>query len=90
MFAARGEVDAIHARFALGILLLQDLAVIPLLLIVTSLVTGTGVTEILLTTAEGFLAILGFAVAFFLFNRYALPYIIGIGFSLLFTETAFL
>ena len=37
MLVARAEIDAVHGRQALGILLLQDIAVVPLVLVVTAL-----------------------------------------------------
>ncbi|MEO0586817.1 MAG: cation:proton antiporter, partial [Planctomycetota bacterium] len=38
----RGEVDSQHGRFGLGILLMQDIAVIPIVLIVTVVATTAG------------------------------------------------
>jgi len=39
---SRGEVDSQHGRFALGILLMQDLAVVPIVLIVSALAGPAG------------------------------------------------
>ncbi|MEM9789945.1 MAG: cation:proton antiporter, partial [Planctomycetota bacterium] len=39
---SRGEVDSQHGRFALGILLMQDLAVIPIVLIVSAIAGSAG------------------------------------------------
>ncbi len=76
MLAARSEVDSVHGRFALGILLLQDVAVIPLVLIVASLGSGSGPGAIMLGTLNGFLLVGLFIVAMYLFSRFVLPYIV--------------
>lgn len=57
--AARGEIDAPHGRLALGILVFQDLAVVPMMVLVPFL-AGTGGTggELLRATAMS-LAVLG-------------------------------
>ncbi|MEM9250820.1 MAG: cation:proton antiporter [Planctomycetota bacterium] len=39
---SRGEVDSQHGRFALGILLMQDLAVIPIVLVVSAIAGSAG------------------------------------------------
>lgn len=44
----RSEIDSVHGRAALGILLLQDIAVVPLVLFVTMLSGGGGVSDMLL------------------------------------------
>ena len=45
LLASRAEVDAVHGRNAIGILLLQDIAVVPLVLAVTALSGGRSVVE---------------------------------------------
>jgi len=69
----RGEIDSVHGRSALGILLLQDVAVVPLVLFVTML-GGSG------TLAEmgiGFLKAVGLIIAlvggFYLLSNFVLP-----------------
>jgi CPA2 family monovalent cation:H+ antiporter-2 len=53
--AERGEVDAPHGRLTLGILVFQDLCVVPMILLVPTLgghaVGGTGIGRALLTAA---------------------------------------
>lgn len=77
----RAEADSVHGRFALGVLLVQDLAVVPMVLLVGALgVSGTGEVqgggEILLSIAKGFGVIGLFVLGFFLFSRYALPLLV--------------
>lgn len=74
----RAEADSVHGRFALGVLLVQDLAVVPMVLIVGALGVQAGAEAkgglaILLSITKGFAVIGVFVLAFFLFSRYALP-----------------
>jgi len=69
----RAEVDTMHGRRALGILLFQDLAVIPLVLIVSSLGRGASVTAIGGQMLQQFGVAIGLFVGFFLINRFVLP-----------------
>jgi CPA2 family monovalent cation:H+ antiporter-2 len=69
----RAEVDTMHGRRALGILLFQDLAVIPLVLIVSSLggdVSAIGIGKEML---QQFGVAIGLFAGFFLINRFVLP-----------------
>lgn len=77
----RAEADSVHGRFALGVLLVQDLAVVPMVLLVGAIgVSATGQTQgggdILLGIAKGFGVIGLFVLGFFLFSRYALPLLV--------------
>lgn len=66
----RGEIDALHGRYALGILIFQDLSVVLMILLLPRLAAPAGAgSEILteLAVAGGFLAIL------FLVARYLYP-----------------
>lgn len=65
---SRTEIDSLHGRYALGILLIQDIAVVPLVLLVTVLV-GQGSplqvsTEILKTFAWAMTLFIGFYLLF--------------------------
>lgn len=69
MLNDRAELDAPHGRTALGILLVQDIAVIPLMLIITALVSQGTPGEILRQLGISFtLAALFVAVFYGLFN----------------------
>ena len=60
VFQDRAEVDSVHGRLALGVLLLQDLAVVPMVLLVTFLGEDGGLTDVVqaLTLATGKAALL--------------------------------
>ena len=81
LLAARSEVDSVHGRLALGMLLLQDVAVIPLVLVVASLGAGDGPSAIAWGTAKGFGFVGLFIGAMFLFSRFVLPRIVSFGAS---------
>ncbi|MFN3168583.1 MAG: cation:proton antiporter [Phycisphaeraceae bacterium] len=77
----RAEADSVHGRFALGVLLVQDLAVVPMVLIVGALgVSPTGEQaggmDILLGTLKGFGVVGLFVLGFYLFSRFALPWLV--------------
>jgi len=77
----RAEADSVHGRFALGVLLVQDLAVVPMVLIVGALGVPEGGTaqsgaDILLAIAKGFGVIGLFVLGFFLFSRFVLPWLV--------------
>jgi CPA2 family monovalent cation:H+ antiporter-2 len=75
--ARRSEVDSVHGRFALGILLVQDIAVIPLVLVVAAL-GGTGtVGQVLLQTAGQFGIVAAFVAFCVLFTRYVVPRVVA-------------
>ncbi|MDX1682498.1 MAG: cation:proton antiporter, partial [Phycisphaeraceae bacterium] len=69
----RSEVDTLHGRRALGVLLFQDLAVIPLVLIVGSLGQGTSVSAVGIELARQFGIAAGLFTGFYLINRFILP-----------------
>jgi CPA2 family monovalent cation:H+ antiporter-2 len=46
LLAGRAELDAVHGRDALGILLLQDIAVVPIMLLVAVLSGGSGPAQV--------------------------------------------
>ncbi len=65
----RSEIDAVHGRNALGILLLQDISVVPLVLLITLLASGGGVGDSLLAIAKKAAAMAALALLFYgLFN----------------------
>jgi len=81
VLASRAEIDTVHGRNALGILLLQDMALVPLALLVAALSVGGGVMQVgwAMLRAVGLASVL--AAALFLVVSYALP-------RLLSTQTA--
>ena len=68
---SRAEIDSVHGTSALGILLMQDIAVVPLILIVTALQGGGSMGDVAggLLKAAGMAAAMGaglFVVAYYL------------------------
>jgi len=77
----RAEADSVHGRFALGVLLVQDLAVVPMVLLVGALgVHGdaepAGAGAILLGILKGFGVITLFVLGFYGFSRFVLPWLV--------------
>jgi len=72
----RREMKAPHGRLSLGILLFQDLLIVPMLLAVPLLAGSQGlpIGSVLLSLAEG----LGVVVVVFLLGRYLLPPLLGL------------
>ncbi|MEM9295193.1 MAG: cation:proton antiporter [Planctomycetota bacterium] len=69
----RGELDSPFGRFCLGVLLVQDAAVVPLVLIVSALATGGGAADVLTGTAKSFAIVGLFVAACWAFAKYAMP-----------------
>jgi CPA2 family monovalent cation:H+ antiporter-2 len=67
----------VHGRSALGILLLQDVAVVPLVVLVTLLGGDGGLAELGLGFAKALLLIAAMVAAFYLFSNYLLPRFLG-------------
>lgn len=79
----RAEADTVHGRFALGVLLVQDLAVVPMVLIVGALGSADpeqakGGAQIVMATLRGFGVVGLFVLGFFLFSRFVLPWLVRI------------
>ncbi|MHC4710657.1 MAG: cation:proton antiporter domain-containing protein, partial [Planctomycetota bacterium] len=77
VLAGRQEIDAVHGRNALGILLLQDMAVVPAALFVAALGLGGGVAQVgwAVVQALGLATVL--AGALYVVVSYALPRLLG-------------
>ena len=72
----RSAIDSVHGRNALGILLLQDIAVVPLVLLVTILTRGGSVGEIALHLGKTLGAAFILVVAFYLLFYHLVPRIL--------------
>ncbi len=73
----RAELDTVHGRSSLGILLLQDVAVVPLVLVVTMLGrgdAGLATVAVGLARAAGWIAALG--VGCYVIINYGLPWLL--------------
>jgi len=69
----RGELEAVHGRAALAVLLLQDVAVVPLVLAMT-IMGGSGDEDgALVQVGRSALLVLAFMLAFYLLHKYVLP-----------------
>jgi CPA2 family monovalent cation:H+ antiporter-2 len=77
VLAGRQEIDAVHSRNALGILLLQDIAVVPAALFVAALGVGGGFTQVgwAVVQALGLATVL--AGALYVLVSYGLPRLLG-------------
>ncbi|MEM6757118.1 MAG: cation:proton antiporter, partial [Planctomycetota bacterium] len=75
--ARRSEVDSVHGRFALGILLVQDIAVIPLVLVVAALGGEGTVGQVLLHTAGQFGIVAAFVAGAVLFVKFVVPRVVA-------------
>ncbi len=69
----RSELDSIHGRSALGILLLQDVAVVPLVLLVTMLAGTGGPISMLLGLGKAIGLIIVLVAAFWWISNQLLP-----------------
>jgi CPA2 family monovalent cation:H+ antiporter-2 len=69
----RAQLDSTHGRNAIGILLMQDVAVIPILILTDALAHKTPPQEMLLEIASRSLMVIAFIVSTWALARYALP-----------------
>jgi len=76
VLAKRGEIDSPHGRFDLGILLVQDAAVVPLVLLVTALGGEGTVGQVLMGAGQSVLIVGGFVLVAFFGAKYMLPWIL--------------
>ncbi|MBN1688637.1 MAG: cation:proton antiporter [Candidatus Omnitrophica bacterium] len=70
----RGEVDTQYGRIAISILLFQDLAVVPLLIFISSM--GQSAGSVLATFGLALLKTVAFIAGVFLFGRYVFPHLL--------------
>ncbi len=73
VLADRAEMDSVTGRTALGVLLLQDMAVVPLVLLVTMLGGEPTVSAIAWGMGQSVLLIAGLALALFVVSKVLLP-----------------
>ena len=73
----RTETDAIHARLATSVLLLQDMAVVPLVLLVAALSGGGSPKQAAIAVATSLLAAAVLVGVLFVVSRRALPKLIS-------------
>jgi CPA2 family monovalent cation:H+ antiporter-2 len=73
VLADRAEMDSVTGRTALGVLLLQDMAVVPLVLLVTMLNGEPTVSAIAWGMGQSVLLIVGLALALYVVSKLLLP-----------------
>lgn len=73
LLSDRAEIDAVHGRTALGILLLQDVAVVPLVLFVTMLGGGGSIRDVVFDLLKAAGLIIGLITGFLLLSKFVLP-----------------
>jgi CPA2 family monovalent cation:H+ antiporter-2 len=73
----RAEIDSVHGRGALGILLVQDVAVVPLVLLVDLLAMGGTPGEVAWRAAKTIIAAAILAAAFVLVFNHVMPWLLG-------------
>jgi len=75
----RAEIDAVHGRTALGILLLQDIAVVPLVLMVTIMAHGGKAGEVIFSIARTLAAAGGLVAVYYLLFYWLVPKVLITG-----------
>ncbi|QDU66202.1 cation:proton antiporter [Engelhardtia mirabilis] len=76
---ARNELESVHGTHALGVLLVQDLAVIPCVLLVTVLVQDGSGGSIAINLAQAFLLAALAAVALYVVFTFVVPRVLQLG-----------
>ncbi|UCG85510.1 MAG: cation:proton antiporter [Gemmatimonadota bacterium] len=77
LLANRAELDAVHGRNAVGILLLQDIAVVPIMLVIAALSDGGSTAQLGLAVARTIGMAVLLVVALRLLLNYGLPLILS-------------
>lgn len=77
LLVQRAEMESIHGRTALGILLLQDIAMVPLVLVVTVLGAGDSMSEIGWEVGRAIGAAIFLAGALYVVLNYLIPPLLG-------------
>ena len=78
VLADRGQIDSVHGRNALGILLLQDVAIIPLVLVISMLDRGAvSVPELLLGMTRSIGLFIGMTAGFWAIANFVLPRVLS-------------
>ncbi len=80
LLVSRTEIDSVHGRSALGILLLQDIAVVPLVLIVSAMggAEGESSGQIIMVLGRSLLVALGLVAVLYIALNHLLPRLLRI------------
>ena len=74
VLVSRADIESMHGRFSVGILLVQDMAVVPLVLLVSVLASGSGPATITIEIGRTILLAGGLFSAFYLLLNYVVPF----------------
>jgi CPA2 family monovalent cation:H+ antiporter-2 len=77
MLVDRSEVDSVHGRACLGILLLQDIAIVPLVLMVSLLSPAAPETNVGMHMLKIIAAVMGLAIVFYIFVYRVVPFLLS-------------
>lgn len=77
ILTAKAHLDSVHGRNALGVLLIQDIAVVPLVLLVSTLRGEGGFGVIVFELGKATLLGAGLLVVFFALFNYVVPLLLG-------------
>ncbi|MFZ9520464.1 MAG: cation:proton antiporter [Silvanigrellaceae bacterium] len=73
VLAERGESDAPHGKFIIGTLIIQDICVVPMVLMIPLLSTGHGLANGAMEILEALLKATGLIISTFLLARFIVP-----------------
>ncbi|UCD23898.1 MAG: cation:proton antiporter [Gemmatimonadota bacterium] len=77
LLARRAEVDSVHGRNAVGILLLQDVAVVPIMLVIAAMSGGGSTADVALALGRAVGMALVLVTGLFLLLNYVLPFLLS-------------
>lgn len=78
LLVARAEIESVHGRYALGILLMQDIAVVPLFLIVTVLGGEGSMGEVAMSVLRALLLAGGLVIVLLVLLNKVAPFVLGL------------
>ncbi len=78
LLSDKKEIDALHGRIAIGLLIVQDICVVLVMILITSLAAGSGETQVTFEVARVLLTGVGVLVALALLMRYVLPRLLDV------------
>lgn len=77
VLVAKARLDSLHGRTALGVLLVQDMAVVPLVLLVTVMNEGGSSGQIAIAVGKALLAAIALIAGLYVLLNYLVPLLLG-------------
>jgi CPA2 family monovalent cation:H+ antiporter-2 len=77
MLVDRSEIDSVHGRACLGILLLQDIAIVPLVIMVSLFSPAAPDTNVGMHMLKIVAAVIGLAIIFYIFLYRVIPFLLS-------------